>query len=194
MTPYWLEAHASYIDQHRSISAEQLTFNASSLGNALLLKAPIIPAGVLKDSSLATVKIVFSMDESIGEKEDSDPRYGVSDGVSFVGFVTVDQETYVRDYAPCYGIEGASGNRLTGTREISHSSPRPNESFYPDHFVITLNLNERWGSCYTAHDGGFVKTAAYNKRLLLSNGLDLEVYKHNSYEKVGIKFIEVTVL
>ena len=110
MTSYWLEEHAWYIDRLRCSSAEQLTFNAGPMYNAVLLKEPIIPAGVLKDSSPATLKIVFSMDESIGQKEDSDPRYGVSDGVSFVGFETVDKGTYVRNFAPCFGIEGASGN------------------------------------------------------------------------------------
>ena len=38
-----------------------------------------------------------------------------------------------------------------------------------------------------------MKTATYDKRLLLSKGLTLEVYKHNKNERVGIKFIEVTV-
>jgi len=194
MTPYWLEAHASYIDRQHSISAEQLKFKRGSLNNAILLKAPIIPAGVLKDSSMATLKIVVSMDKSIGEKEDSDPRYGVSDGVSFVGFEMVDKGTYKRHLAPCFGIEGASGNTLTRIRNINQSSPRPNDRFYPDQFVITLKLNERWGSCYTAHDGGFVKIAHYSKRPLLSKGLTLEVYKGQARERVGIKFIEVTVM
>ena len=83
---------------------------------------------------------------------------------------------------------------MTGIRRISRFSSKPNDSFYDGQFVITLKLNERWGSCYTAHDGGFVKTAAYNKRLLLSKGLALEVYKQHKTERVGIKFIEVTVI
>ena len=197
MTPSWLETHASDIDRIRSTTTRQLTFNAGLSDNAALLKVTIIPANILEDLSLVTLKIVFSIDESTGEIEDSDPRYRVSDGVSFVGFATVDKPTYARGLAPCFGIEGTSGNNFTESREIRSSWPRPNDSFYPDRFVITLKLNERWGSCYTAHDGGFVKTAVFNKRLLLSKGLDLEVYstlyKHNKNERVGIKFIEVTV-
>jgi len=46
MTPYWLEAHASFIDSARTITTDQLTFNAGSIVNAALLKVPIIPAGV----------------------------------------------------------------------------------------------------------------------------------------------------
>jgi len=193
MTPSWLEAHASYINKLRSSASEQLAFKADLLDNAALLKVPIIPAGILQDSTLVTLKIVVSMDKDIGKKEDSDPAYGVSDGVSFLGFMTVDKQNYANGDSPCFGIEGMSGDSLTGSRLISRFG-RPNDSFYLDHFIITLKLNEHWGSCYTAHDGGFVKTAAYNKRLLLSNGLNLEVYKNNKLERVGIKFIELTVM
>ncbi|KAL9954520.1 hypothetical protein ACROYT_G042070 [Oculina patagonica] len=63
-------------------------------------------------------------------------------------------------------------------------------------FSITLKLDahENWGSCYSAHEGGFVKTAGYNNRLVLSNGLSLEVYKEDKEERSGINFVEVTVV
>ena len=59
---------------------------------------------------------------------------------------------------------------------------------------ILVSLDERWGSCYTTHDGGLVKTAAYNKRLMLNKGLILETYKSSRGERVGIKFIKVTII
>ena len=194
MTPSWLEAHAYYIDRYRSKTTEQLTFNKGSPTNAALLKVFIMPPNVLEDSSRVTLKIVASLDDNIGNNKDSDPRFGVSDGVSFVGFETTDKASYARGYAPCFGIEGTSGNILGGIKVTSSPSPRPSDTFYDSQFVFTLKLNERWGSCYTTHDGGFVKAADYNKRLLLSNGLTLEVYKDHAGEKVGIKFIEVTVM
>ena len=194
MTPSWLEAHASYMDRYRSNTTEQLAFNAGSLDYAALLKVPIIPADILEDSSIVTLKIVASLDDDIGKNEDSDPTFGVSDGVSFVGFETVDKLTYAFGYAPCFGVEGTSGSSLTGRRTISYYSPTPNDSFYPGQFVIMLKLHERRGSCCTAHDGGFVKTADYKKRLLLSKGLNIEVYRDEKDENVGIKFIEITVM
>ena len=194
MTPSWLAVHASYIDRNHLKTTEQLIFNAGSMANAVILKVPIMPPDILEDSSLATLKIVASLDEDIGNNNDSDPRFGVSDGVSFVGFETVDKATYARGLAPCYGIEGTSGNTLGGIQGTSSASQRPKDTFYDGQFVITLKLNERWGSCYTAHDGGFVKTADYNKRMLLSKGLTLEVYSDHETERVGIKFIEVTVI
>ena len=192
MTPNWLEAHASYMDSAHSKTTEQLTFNAGSVNYPALLKVPMIPAGWLQYSAPLTVKIVVSHDVNIGTTHDSDISYGVSDGRSFVGFITVDKFNSGSS-ASCYGNEGTSGTTLTGSRLIN-PSPKPSDSFYPGQFIVTLKLDERWGSCYTAHDGGFVKTAVYNNRLMLNKGLTLEVYKQGSNEKVGIKYIEVTVI
>ena len=191
MTPSWLETHASYIDSSRSITAEQLTFNAGSVNSAALLKVPMIPAGVIRDSTPLTVDITVAPDISIGQGSDSDTRYGASDGTGFIGFQTQDKLNYGHGgVSPCYGLEGKSGSTISSMRYGS-VTPKPSDSFYPGQFVFTLKLDERWGSCYTAHDGGFVRTAGYNNRLVLSKGLTLEVYKGNAGERVGIKFIKV---
>ena len=188
MTPSWLEAHASYIDSSHSKTKEQLTFNANSVENSALLKVPMIPAGVLHYSAPLTVKIVVSHDVSIGTNDDSDIVYGVSDGIRFVGFAMYDQGSS----APCYVIEGSSGTIFTDAKYPSNSQTT-SDSFYPGQFVFTLKLDERWGSCYTAHDGGFMRTAAYNNRLMFSKGLTLEVYKSDKGENVRIKYIKVAI-
>lgn len=191
MTPLWLETHASYINSDRSTSASQITFNAGSTANAALLKIPLIAAGVLTDATPLTVEITVANDVSIGTSHDSDISYGVSDGSKFVGWQTVDKKNY-GTYSPCYGMEGASGVTLSSLR-FDPITPKPSDSFYPGQFVFTLRLDERWGSCYTPHDAGFVRTAGYNNRLVLSKGLILEVYKGDKGEKVGIKFIKVSI-
>ena len=193
MTPTWLEAHASYIDSSRTTTAQQLTFNAGAVVNAALLKVPIIPAGFLKVSCPLTVEITVANDVSIGGHPiDSDIIYGVSDGTRFVGFETCDRGNYGTN-APCYGYEGVSGTTLS-SRRYNPVTPKPSDSFYPGQFVFTLKLDERWGSCYTAHDGGFVRTAGYQNRLTLSKGLTLEVYKNDKVERVGIRFIKVSII
>ena len=189
MTPTWLEAHASYIDSSRTTTAQQLTFNAGSVDHAALLKVPMIPAGVLK---VSTVEITVANDKNIGNVADGDIRYGVSDGSKFIGFIAPDKGNYVI-HAPCFGIEGVAGIVLSSLR-YEPATPKPSDSFYPGQYIFTLKLDERWGSCYTAHDGGFVKTAGYNNRLALSEGLTLEVYKDDKGERVGIRFIKVTIL
>ncbi len=192
MTPSWLEAHASYIDSSRTATAEQLTFNAGSVNSACLLKVPIIPAGVLGRSTPLTIEITVANDVSIGQSADSDTIYGVSDGTRFVGFQTRDKLNY-NAYSPCLGAEGVPGSTLTSIRRTG-ATPKPTDSFYPGQYDFTIKLDERWGSCYTAHDGGFVKTAGYNNRLMLNKGLTLEVYKEGSGERVGIKFIKVVII
>jgi len=49
------------------------------------------------------------------------------------------------------------------------------------------------GASHRMHDGGFTKTAEYSKRLKLSQGLSVEVYKNNKRERFGIKYINVTI-
>ncbi|KAL9965817.1 hypothetical protein ACROYT_G029665 [Oculina patagonica] len=192
MTPLWLEAHASYIDSSRTTTADQITFKAGSIGNAALLKVPLVSAGVLTDATPLTVEITVANDVSIGEKYDSDIRYGVSDGTSFIGFETVDKRNN-DTHSPCYEVQATSGSSLTAIQPFAKRDPISSASFYPDQFVFTLKLDIPQGSCFTAHGGGFTKTAKYTKRLLLSQGLTLEVYKSTNRERVGIKYIKVTL-
>ena len=89
-------------------------------------------------------------------------------------------------------MEGKSGSTISSMRHNS-ITPKPSDSFYPGQFVFTLKLDERWGSCYTAHDGGFVRTAGYNNGLTFSKGLTLEIYKSHAAERVGIRYIKVAI-
>ena len=127
------------------------------------------------------------------ENIEARPLYGVSDGNNFIGFEAVDKENY-RLWAPCCGAQAKSGEVLTAVKNFDKYIPLPSASFHPDQFVFTLKLDKPWGSCFTAHGGGFVKTAEYTKQLLLSHGLILEVYKSHATERVGIKYINITVM
>ena len=181
------------MDSSRTSTPQQLTFNAGTKENAALLKVPMIPSGVLKAGTPLTVEITVTHDVSIGGKPiDSDIRYVVSDGTRFIGFETCDKGNY-KTNAPCYGIEGVSG---ASASSLQHNPvlPKPNDSFYPGQFVFTLKLDERWGSCFIPHDGGFVRTAGYNNRVMLNEGLNLEVYKSDKGERVGIRFIKVAII
>ncbi|KAL9965905.1 hypothetical protein ACROYT_G029764 [Oculina patagonica] len=191
MMPSWLETHASHISSNRSTTADQMTFNAGSIDNELLLNVPLVAAGVLADDAPLTVEITVANDVSIGQAKDTDIRYGVSDGTSFIGFQTVDKWNY-RTFYPCYGLEATSGKSMSAGISTNYNTPYPIASSYPDQFFFTIKLDQPWGSCLTVH--GFVKTAEYSKRLVLSKGLTLEVYKSSKNEKVGIKYIEVTVM
>ena len=193
MTPFWLEAHASYMDSRRTTTNEQVTFNAGSIKHALLLKVPMILPGVVRSNSPLTVEITVANDVNIGGTEESDNRYGVSDGTNFIGFHIPDKVSY-HNRPPCYGVEGPSGSSLLGLSYINRASAKAKDTFFPGQFAITLKLDERWGSCYTAHDAGYTNVAKFNRRLVISNGVTLEVYKDEAVERVGIKYIKVTII
>ena len=193
MTPAWLKAHASYLDSSATLTEGELKFNVNQPKYSAILKVPLIPAGVFQDACPLTVEIAVALNVDIGKTADSDFNYGVSDGTKFVGFATVDQRNF-GNTSPCYNIEGESGTTLT-LRETGPYTPKPSDSFYPGQFVFTFKLDERFGSCYIAHDGGFVRTAGYYNQLMPSNGLNLEVYTEDGQDdQVGIRFIKVAII
>ena len=193
MTPTWLEAHASYIYRARKSTADQITFTTGHTANAVLFRVALIPPGLFKKPTPLTIEITLAMDISIGQSTDSDIIFGVSDGSKFVGFMIADKSNY-HDHAPCYGAEGIPGKTLRYLKTIRKREPRTRDSFYPGQFVFTLKLDEKRGYCYTAQDGGYVKTDGYSNQLSLNNGLTLEAYKDDdARERYGIKLIKVAI-
>jgi len=173
-----------------------MTFNAGSQDLELLLRVALVAPGVLVDGTPLTVEITVANDVSIGETSDSDPSYGLSDGTNFTGFETVDRENYFK-FAPCFGTQSSSGDTKTSNEAFeSMTAFVSTDSFFPDQFVFTLALkpDKPWGSCFTTHGGGYTKTASYTRQLLLSHGLALELYRGDRKERVGIKFIKVTIM
>ena len=195
MTPSWLKAHASYIDSSHSIASDQITFNRGS--SSVILKVPLVSAGVLSDESPLTVEITVDNDVSIDQSAADhgfDIRFGLSDGTNFVGFKTVEQIKYNKR-APCFGIEGSAGEKLTGIRRIDEKVHLAGNMSFPDQFAFSLTLERpRWGWCFIAHEGGYTKTADYSKRLKLSQGLTFEVYAGNKKERVSIKYVKVIII
>ena len=153
-------------------------------------------AGDLENGTALTVEITVAKDVSIGETTDRDPSYGLSDGTNFIGFESVDKLNY-RKLAPCFGTQGISGETKTSHEKLEETTALvPPTSFYPDQFVfnLALKLDILWGSCFTPHGGGYAKTVNYTRQLVPSRGLALEVYKGRKEERVGIKFIKVTLM
>lgn len=184
MTPAWLEAHASYIDSSHLKSAGKLKFNAGSVERTALLKVPMIPAGALKSSTSLTIEItlVYGID-SMGQGSNRNVIFGLSDGTKFIGFDILD----IKGHCCCSVVEGTSGSSLTATRFI-------NSVLHTVGHAYALLIDEYWpGRCYTTHDIGFIKTAGYNNRLILRQGITLEVYKGLRRGKIAIKYINVTI-
>ena len=60
--------------------------------------------------------------------------------------------------------------------------------------LTKLSLSDRWGTCFTSHDGGFSSEMIFQHKLNPQKGLFLEIYADASNEKVGIKYIEVSIV
>ena len=89
----------------------QITFNAGALDRTLLLKILLVAAGAVTDETPLTVEITVSIDVGIGESVDSDIAYGLSDGINFIGFKTLDKGNYHR-FVPCFEIQAKSGSTI----------------------------------------------------------------------------------
>ncbi len=194
MTSSWLEANASHISSARSTTTDQMTFNSGPVDYERLLRVPLVAAGVLADNTPLTVEITVAVDASIGQTEDSDPNYGLSDGTNFIGFETPDQENYYRE-APCSNTQAMSGETRSSHKYLSkRTSLIPRDSPYPHQFVFTIKLDQPWGSCFIAHGKGYTNSVEYSKQLMVSQGLALEVYKGSKKERLGIKLIKVIIM
>ena len=182
---------ASFIHHHNTLTPRVLTFLSAPSNYYRLMIVPLIQPGVIDHNAKLVVKMAVGLETSFGQGE-SDPSFVISDGHRFVGMLTVDKNNYPSS-APCLGIEGPSGNTIT-TRYTDTALPKPSESYYPGRFEIQLSLSDRWGTCFVPLDGGFSREMVYQYKLNPNNGLFLEIYGDDAQKKVGIKYIELSIL
>jgi len=191
-TPMKLIKAASFIHHHHTVTATKLTFLSAPQMNARLLKASLIPPAAVDADANLVVKMVIGIDIEIGQGE-SDPSYVISDGQFFIGAHIRDKSNY-KTGAPCLGIEGSSGKAMGGDRRQDSELPKPSESYYPGRLETRLSLSDRWGTCFVSLDGGFSREMIFQHKLNPHNGLYLEIYANESGEKVGLKYIEVSIV
>jgi len=190
-TPTKLMNAASFIHHHHTVTGTKLTFLSAPQNHARLLKVPLIPPATVDADISLVVKMVIGTDMDIGQGE-SDPSYVISDGQFFIGAHIRDKNNY-NTGAPCLGIEGTSG-KTSGDRRYNSNLPKPSESYYPGRLETRLSLSDRWGTCFVSLDGGFSREMIFQHKLNPHNGLYLEIYADASNEKVGLKYIEVSIM
>ena len=183
---------ATFMHHHHTVTGTKLTFLSAPQNYALLLKVPLIPPAAVDADASLVVKMVIGTDIGIGQGE-SDPSYVISDGQFFIGAHIRDKNNY-KTGAPCVCIEGSSGKTIGADRRQDSSLPKPSESYYPGRLETRLSLSDRWGTCFVSLDGGFSREMIFQHKLNPHNGLYLEIYADESKEKVGIKFIEVSIV
>ncbi|XP_020629642.1 uncharacterized protein LOC110066741 [Orbicella faveolata] len=138
-TPTKLAEAATFIHHHNTLTPRLLTFLSAPSNYYRLIIVPLIPPGVIGKNAKLAVKVAVGLETTFGSA-DSDPSFVISDGHRFVGMLTLDKNNYPSS-APCFGIEGSSGNTMT--RRTDAVLPKPSESNYPGRFEIQLSLSDR---------------------------------------------------
>ncbi|XP_067049474.1 uncharacterized protein [Acropora muricata] len=190
-TPMKLMKAASFIHHHHSVTSSQLTFLSAPENFARLLSVPLILPKAINTNANLVAKLVVGVNKAIG-LGDSDPSFVISDGQLFIGANLLDKNNY-KNGAPCRGIEGSSGTVMTNRRYGSRT-PKPPVTVYPGRVEIWLSLSDRWGTCSVSLDGGFSREITYQNKLNPTNGLLFELYSDNKSERIGIKYIEVSIV
>ena len=194
MSPYWLHKHAiftgnytlypHYIEIAPTTVLKQPKFQ-------LALKVNLIAPYVLQDTDDVTVSVTIALDTELANSGDHDPSFGISDGYSFSGFTAYDKSNYAK-HSPCTQIEGLPINGLL--KDFKHiKGPLVNSESYSSEIRLQFRPKEKWASCHTEHNEGYVNIAYYHYHLEVTKGLYLHMYHEDDPEKYRIKYIAVDV-
>ena len=191
MTPEWLYKYST-VTKPFTVYPKYLEIPAGKVSHERLIQAELIAPDILTITDSVVVKLTIAMDTVLADSSDHDPIFGISDGTSFIGFQALDKGNYPSNI-PCYKIEGDVTNTnlnnvvsdRTGTKVISRA--------YSSEITTQIKLNDRWGSCHTEHDEGHVNIVNYQRKLDISKGLYLQMYRADINEKYYIEYTVVEI-
>ena len=129
--------------------------------------------------------------DTVVAQADHDPRFGISDGKSFIGFVMHEKGNY-GSLSPCFGTEADIVNKIFSSKKDGAGSLVSSRK-YSSEIQLQIRPKERWGSCHTEHAEGYTNSVKYQHHLNLSQGLYLEMYRSDVGERYRIKYIKVGV-
>jgi len=189
MTPDWIHSNFTKTTPF-SVYPEYYEIPPGPVANQQTLQLQLVPPGILSFTDCITVSITIAMDTVVAQR-DHDPKFGVSDGNSFIGFLMPDQGNYPA-LSPCFGTEGNIVNKIFTDRR-DDSGALVASTKYSSEIKLQIRPKERWGSCYTEHDGGYTNIANYHRNLDLSGGLYFDMYRDHVGERYHIKYIKVDI-
>ena len=191
MSPKWIHSNAIITEPHALYPQYFAILSTTGARFKQALQVQLVAPNVLTYNDSVTITVTVAVDTILADNGDHDPIFGISDGVSFIGFITLDKNNYPST-TPCYKIEGkvatASLQNVqqgTGARVASRK--------YSSEIKMQIKPTEKWGSCHTAHDEGYVNIQEYQVSLNLTKTLYFEVYKEDAAERYHIKYIVVDV-
>ena len=190
MTPEWLYKHATLTKPFIVYPKYLDILPGSSYGRAL--QAELIAPNTLSATDDIAVTMTIAMNTVFADSNDHDPIFGISDGTSFIGFITFDKDNY-GSTLPCYKYEGDIINEILQNQLSDSTGTKVNSLLYSSEITIQIKPNEKWGSCHTEHDEGNVFIGNYERKLDLTKGLYLEMLRSGSNERYYIEYIVVNI-
>ena len=190
MTPKWIHDNAIIAGPHALFS--QYFEIPAGIVRQRVLVIPLVPPNILTSTDSVTVTVTVALDTALANSAaDHDPIFGISDGVLFSGFIAQDRFSYPTT-SPCRRLEGGSNPSLTS--QLDGFGPLVASRRYSGVITLQIRPNERWGSCTTEHDEGYVNIANFQNTLNPNNGLFFEFYRgDDTNEMYRIKYIVAKV-
>ena len=189
MTPDWLYKHSS-ITKPFTVYPKYLEILDGTI-NERLIQAELIAPDILKATDSVAVTLTIAMDTVLA-KGDHDPIFGLSDGTSFVGFFVVDKGNY-GTHTPCSSLEGDITKTSFNNRVGDNTGTKVSSQEYSSEITMQFKTNDQWGSCHTEHNEGLVNIVNYQRKLDITKGLYLQMYRSDAAEIYRIKYIVVNI-
>ena len=187
MTPDWLCKHSS-ITKPFTVYPKYLEILAGKYGYERTIQAELIAPNILTATDSVAVTLTVAMDTALADSKDHDPIFGISDGTSFVGFNIMDQTNYAT-HTPCLYIEGDMEKTILSNVDRDITGTKVSSRRFPSEITIQIKPSDQWGSCHTEHDEGFVNIVNYQRKLDITKGLYLQMFRGDAGEKYHIKYI-----
>ena len=147
----------------------------------MLLRVPLAEPGELNPHAIIKVTVAFDPDAATSGI-DHDPRIGITDGSYYNQFIILDSSS-VTSSSPCVpnGYSSFENNRITELKVAGQAT-------------MTFDPFHRFGSCYTAQDGGYVNTAKFTYQMDITKGLDLVIHRGTYSETYNFYYVLVEIL
>ena len=191
MTPDWLYKY-SIVTKPFTVQPKYLEILAGKNLYERLIQAELIAPNILTTTDNVVVTLTIAMDTVLADSSDHDPIFGISDGMSFVGFRAIDKNRYATQ-VPCNSWEGDITGNILQNNVYDLTGVKVHSRYYSSVIKIQIKPNDQWGSCHTEHDEGNVRISNYQHKLNLTKGLYFEMYRDDVAEKYRIEYIAAEV-
>ena len=191
MTPKWIHYNAIITGPHTLYSQYLEILPTTGVLHQRALQVQLVAPNILTSTDSVTVSVTVAMDKTLANGNDHDPIVGISDGASFMGFKMRDKGNYAT-LSPCHKL----GGKVVQTKlnKVQNGNgPLVSSQTYSSEVKIQIKPTEKWGSCHSEHDGGYVNIQDYQEFLDLTKALYFEVYHETANEMYCIKYIVVDV-